>query len=145
MCLSAPIVTLLIATAGTVGEKAETAISLCNVLFVGNLCASFVVLGFFGTRSIGDSLRALPGRVRLEMLVFISLAALLSSMIFTALASSAPPAQAEVEHFLGIFEASFHVIALLNLDGRDEVIGQPAPQQILIHDGLIVGDAFLGQ
>ena len=83
--LSAPIVALLVATAGTLGEKAETAISLCNVLFVGNLCASFVVLGFFGPRGIKDSLRSLPRRARWEMLVFASLAALLSSMIFTAL------------------------------------------------------------
>ena len=83
--LAAPVVALLIATAGTLGERAETAISLCNVLFVGNLCASFVVLGSFGPRRIGKDLRALGPRLRLEVLGFASLAALLSSLIFAAL------------------------------------------------------------
>lgn len=83
--LATPVVALLITTAGTLGGEVEHAISFCNVLFVGNLCASFVVLSMFGPRQIGNGLRSLSLRVWLELLGFAALAALLSTLIFMAL------------------------------------------------------------
>ena len=83
--LSAPLVALLVATAAGLGAGAEDAISFCNVLFVGNLCASAVVGSTYGPKTIWRQVRALPPRVLFEILVFASLAALLSSLIFMGL------------------------------------------------------------
>ena len=83
--LATPIVALLIATSGSLAGEIKDAISFCNVLFVGNLCASFVVLSAFGPRRIGTGLRQLSSRLRVELLGFAALAALLSSLIFIAL------------------------------------------------------------
>ncbi len=83
--LSAPVVALLVSTAAGLGAEAEDAISFCNVLFVGNLCAAVVVSGVFGPREVLASLRRLGGRQWLEVLAFAALSALLSSLIFMGL------------------------------------------------------------
>ncbi len=83
--LATPLIALLIATAGGLGARAETAISFCNVLFIGNLCASGLVAASFGPRRILRDLAALPAARWLELLLFASLAALLSTLIFVAL------------------------------------------------------------
>ena len=83
--LATPVVALLITTAAALGGEVKDAISFCNVLFVGNLCASLVVLVSFGPRTIGQGLQHLRFRIILEVLGFASLAALLSALIFNAL------------------------------------------------------------
>ena len=83
--LAAPLIALLISTAAQIGNEVESAISVCNVLFVGNLCASGVVLVMFGPSNILAGLRGLSGRTMVEIVIFGSLAALLSSLIFYAL------------------------------------------------------------
>ena len=83
--LATPVVALLVATAAQLGEEVEDAISVCNVLFVGNLCASLVVLITFGPRRINQQLQRLAPRVRFELYGFAALSAMLSSLIFTAL------------------------------------------------------------
>lgn len=83
--LALPVVALLISMSGSLSNEIEDAISFCNVLFVGNLCASAVVLASFGPRRIGRDLKALTVGMRWEMLAFASLSALLSGLIFTAL------------------------------------------------------------
>ncbi len=154
--LSAPIVALLIATAGDLGENAETAISLCNVLFVGNLCASFVVLGFFGPRSIKNSLQKLPVRARWEMLIFASLAAMLSSMIFTALETTTVTNAVLLSRIGPVLYAAASAVLFSQALGRSEwagfgliVLGVVATVfsgsgfQIATGDLLILGSAFL--
>jgi drug/metabolite transporter (DMT)-like permease len=86
--MSASIVVLLITIAGTLGEHVASAISFCNVLFVGNLCASLVVLSFFGPKKILRELYVLDGPSKWKILVFGSLSALLSSLVFTALSTT---------------------------------------------------------
>lgn len=83
--LATPIVVLLITTAATLGEEVKDAISFCNVLFIGNLCASVVVLAYFGSKTISQGLKRLRLPVFFEVLGFASLAALLSTLIFNAL------------------------------------------------------------
>ncbi len=80
-----PVVALLIATSESLGGELEDAISFCNLLFVGNLCASLVVLSSFGPRRIEAGLRGLSTRLRYELLIFAALSALLASLIYTAL------------------------------------------------------------
>ncbi len=85
--LATPIVALLVTTAAGLGAGGEAgdAISFCNVLFVGNLCAALVVAFSFGPRRIATDLARTDKRDRLEILAFAALAALLSAWIFTAL------------------------------------------------------------
>lgn len=83
--LATPVVALLVTTAAALGGQIEDAVSFCNVLFVGNLCASAVVLASFGPRRLYRDLRAMGTRLWWEALAFGALAALLSSLIFTAL------------------------------------------------------------
>jgi drug/metabolite transporter (DMT)-like permease len=83
--LATPIVALLVSTAMTLGGEIEDAISFCNVLFVGNLCAALVVLTSFGPRNLLRDLRGMGRRLWVEALLFGALAALLSALIFTAL------------------------------------------------------------
>ncbi|MDX2347419.1 MAG: DMT family transporter [Nitrospirota bacterium] len=83
--LAIPVVALLITTAATLGGEVKDAISFCNVLFVGNLCASLVVLVFFGPKAITHDLKRLRFPLFLEVLGLASLAVLLSTLIFNAL------------------------------------------------------------
>ncbi len=83
--LATPIVALLVSTATALGGDYMDAVSYCNVLFVGNLCAAAVVLTSFGPRKIYLDLRGLSPHLWLEVIAFASLAALLSSLIFAAL------------------------------------------------------------
>lgn len=86
--LAAPIVALLVATSEGLSGQINDAISFCNLLFVGNLCASFVVLAAFGPRRIRNELSSLGSRLYLELIVFAALSALLSSLIFAAIEST---------------------------------------------------------
>ena len=63
----------------------ETPISFCNVLFVGNLCASLTVVSWFGFGEIINDLRALDRKLLFGLFINGCLAALLSSLIFSAL------------------------------------------------------------
>ncbi len=83
--LATPLIALLLSTAAGLGARAETAISFCNVLFVGNLCAAGVVTVSFGPRVVLAELRGLALRRGFEVGVFAALSALLSGLIFTAL------------------------------------------------------------
>jgi drug/metabolite transporter (DMT)-like permease len=83
--LAIPVVALLITTAATLGGEVKDAISFCNVLFVGNLCASLVVLASFGRKIITHDLKRLRFPLFLEVLGLASLAVLLSTLIFNAL------------------------------------------------------------
>jgi len=86
--MAGSIVVLLITIANTLGEHVASAISFCNVLFVGNLCASLVVLIFFGPKKVLRELYVLDGPSKWKILVFASLSALLSSLVFTALSTT---------------------------------------------------------
>ena len=65
-----PVVAALIATSESLGGEVEDAISFCNLLFVGNLCASLVALTAFGPKKIGTSLRTFSKKLYLHLLVF---------------------------------------------------------------------------
>lgn len=86
--LAAPVVALLIVTGDKLGGEIAHAVSFCNILFVGNLCASFVVLIAFGPQKVMRQLGTLRFRLAIEILGFAALAALLSALIFSALEST---------------------------------------------------------
>ena len=66
--LSAPIVKWLVVHGGTLGVSKPGAISFCNIFFVGNLCAGFVVLLSSGWRGIRDDLRASKAFTRILLI-----------------------------------------------------------------------------
>ena len=83
--LAAPVLGLLIATRDSMDDSTIEPITFCNVLFVGNLCAAFVVLTAFGPRRIRNELKPLGVRLRLELVIFAALATALSALIFHGL------------------------------------------------------------
>jgi drug/metabolite transporter (DMT)-like permease len=83
--LAAPVVALLVVTAESISTEVQDAVSYCNVLFVGNLCAGLLVMAMFGPRKISTSLQQLTPATWVKILGFAALAALLSALIFTAL------------------------------------------------------------
>ena len=53
--LSTPVLRWLIMNGGALGLKSPGAISFCNVLFVGNLCAGLSVAAIFGIKGIYEA------------------------------------------------------------------------------------------
>jgi drug/metabolite transporter (DMT)-like permease len=79
------VIAFLVANGAALSGGMPSAISFCNVLFVGNLCAALVILAWFGPRRIGDDLRVLPPRLVVGLVLNGGLASLLSALIFTGL------------------------------------------------------------
>lgn len=82
--LGSPAVKFLVERGGKYGLSHPNAISFCNVLFVGNLCAGLLLLVRFGPRTIAADIRSVRGN---SLLLTISLffAALYPALLFTAL------------------------------------------------------------
>ena len=81
-----PVVIAFLVMHGTaLSQGANTPISFCNVLFVGNLCAALVVLAWFGPAPIWNDIKGLPKRVRWGLVLNGGLAALNSALIYTGL------------------------------------------------------------
>ena len=83
--LKPSLIAFLIANAAVLSGGRATPISLCNVLFVGNLCAALTVLARFGAAPIAADLRAMPRRTLLGLALNGCLATLLSTLIFIGL------------------------------------------------------------
>ncbi|MEL7085975.1 MAG: DMT family transporter [Cyanobacteria bacterium P01_A01_bin.3] len=82
--LGTPLVAYLMVQAATI-SSVMVPVTFCNVLFVGNLCASLVVLSRFGVTPIAADLRKVSGKLLFGLIVNGCLAALLSALIFSAL------------------------------------------------------------
>jgi drug/metabolite transporter (DMT)-like permease len=76
---------LLVMMGGRFGLKHPDAISFCNVLFVGNLCAAIVTLIVFGSRSVFLEMLRLPRRAVASLLLASTVATIYPAMIFIAL------------------------------------------------------------
>jgi len=79
------LIAFLVMHGAALSQGAETPISFCNVLFVGNLCAALVVLIWFKPAPIWSDLKRLPKRVRWGLVLDGGLAALNSALIYTGL------------------------------------------------------------
>ncbi len=88
MALSAPVVAFLVIEGPSLAGTTVDPISFCNILFIGNLCAAFVVAVQFGFRAILRDLIALSNRVRILLVLMGMSAAALSAMIFLALTTT---------------------------------------------------------
>lgn len=79
------LIAFLVANAQALSGGMETPISLCNVLFVGNMCAALTVLVWFGAKPIVQDFQQMPRRIVIGLLINGCLAALLSGLIFVGL------------------------------------------------------------
>ncbi|MEO1210806.1 MAG: DMT family transporter [Cyanobacteria bacterium J06638_20] len=79
------LIAFLVTNATRLSGGMESPISFCNVLFVGNLCAAFAVMVWFGLPAIVREIRTHPPKLILGLFLNGCLAALLSSLIFTGL------------------------------------------------------------
>ena len=79
------LIAFLVVNATRLSGGLQVPISFCNVLFVGNLCASLAVLSWFGAAEIFNDLRSLNWRLLLGLFIDGCFAALLSTLIFRAL------------------------------------------------------------
>jgi len=83
--LGPSLIAFLVLQAEALSQGAETPISFCNVLFVGNLCAALTVGAWFGFGAIANDLRQLNRKLLLGLIINGALSALLSGLIFSAL------------------------------------------------------------
>ena len=83
--LSSPLLKLLIRDGGKFGLKYPNAISFCNILFVGNMCASLLILAFFGAKGIIKDLWETEFRIKMRLLFGGVLAVIYPALIFSAL------------------------------------------------------------
>lgn len=79
------VIAFLVSQGTRLSGGAETPISFCNVLFVGNLCAAIAVGLWFNFQTIIDDFKVLEAKVVLGLFINGCLAALLSSLIFMGL------------------------------------------------------------
>lgn len=83
--LASPLIKLLVQEGGYNGLQYPRSISFCNVLFVGNLCASLLVLGVFKPKRIWEGVRKTTRKTQLLLCSSSLIAVIYPSLIFTAL------------------------------------------------------------
>ncbi len=83
--LSSSLIRWLVLHGGELSGAATTAISFCNVLFVGNLCAGLLVVVWFRPRRLWRELAQTTRRVRGALAANTILSVAVPSLLFTAL------------------------------------------------------------
>jgi drug/metabolite transporter (DMT)-like permease len=117
--IASPVVKLL----GERGGELGMAISFCNLLFVGNLCAGAVVLVSFGAKGILKEIRKFSRKQGLLMLGGVAIAGVYPALIFTALESTSVTNVVLLSRFEGILFGVMAWWILKNALSRNEVIG----------------------
>jgi len=117
--LASPVVKLLSERGGELGN----AISFCNLLFIGNLCAGIIVLFSFGTRGILKEIRGFTLKQHLMLLVCIVIAALYPGLIYTALESTTVTNVVMLSRFESILYGLLAWMIYKNVLNRNEIIG----------------------
>jgi drug/metabolite transporter (DMT)-like permease len=117
--LASPVVKLLSQRGGELGG----AITFCNLLFIGNLCAGVIVLVSFGARGILKEIRGFSARQRLVLAVSVVIAALYPGLIYTALESTTVTNVVMLSRFESILYGVLAWIVFKNALRRNEIIG----------------------
>lgn len=117
--LASPVVKLLSERGGELGG----AISFCNLLFIGNLCAGVIVLISFGARGILKELRSFTVKQHLMLGVCVVVAALYPGLIYTALESTTVTNVVMLSRFESILYGILAWIVFKNALNRNEMIG----------------------
>ncbi|MFK8057973.1 MAG: DMT family transporter [Saprospiraceae bacterium] len=117
--LASPVVKLLGNSGGDLGD----AISFCNLLFIGNLCAGIVVLSTFGAKGIGKELRSFSRKQYALLAVGVAIAGLYPALIYTALESTSVTNVVMLSRFESILYAFLAWWIFKSALSKNEIIG----------------------
>lgn len=117
--LASPVIKLLGQSSGELGN----AISFCNLLFIGNLCAGIVVLISFGAKGIIKELRSFTFKQHSLLFVGVLIAGLYPALIYTALERTSVTNVVMLSRFESILYAFLAWWVFKTALGRNEIIG----------------------
>jgi drug/metabolite transporter (DMT)-like permease len=112
-------VKLLVEQGGSYGLKNPGAISFCNVLFIGNMCAGLITLVFYGAKSIYTELIKLKPKVKFYLLISATLSAIYPSLLFIALEYTSVINLVLISRFNGIV---YVILAFLFIGNRIKLL-----------------------
>lgn len=121
--LAPPILKLLTTMGGRLGFRMPGAISLCNVLFVGNFCAGMVSLAYGGPRRIRKELAGLGARTWSLLLAAAAVSAIYPALLFTGLERTSVINVVLLSRFNGIVFVVLAAIFLGTMVRRREAAG----------------------
>ena len=124
LSLASPVLKFLVTEGQQVGLRDTMAISFCNVLFVGNLCAGLVTLLFFGPADILRRIAAVrrPGDI-LTLLAATAVAVAYPALIFTALETTSVTNITLLSRFEAVAFAVVAAIVFRTLPSRQQIVG----------------------
>lgn len=105
LALGSPMVKLMVQLGGKLGVKHPHALSFCNVLLVGNLCAALIQLLSFGVKGLWKEFWASTQKAKLFLLLNACLAIFFPSFIYTALETTTVTRVVLISRFGTIFLA----------------------------------------
>ncbi|MFT5619160.1 MAG: drug/metabolite transporter (DMT)-like permease [Arenicella sp.] len=117
--IASPVIKLLGESDGELGN----AISFCNLLFIGNLCAGIVVLASFGTKGIIKEFRSFSLKQHLLLFVGVLIAGLYPALIYTALESTSVTNIVMLSRFESILYSLLAWWIFRTVLSRNEIIG----------------------
>ena len=103
--LASPLLKLMITEGGRFGLMHIEAISFCNVLFIGNLCAGLITLIAFPKRAMIHEFQQLNRKTSLLLAISCVLAVIYPSMVFFALEQTTVTRIVLISRFEGIMYA----------------------------------------
>ncbi len=118
-----PPVLKLLTERGAQLELANTPVSFCNVLFVGNLCAGLVTLMFAKPKRVSSELIALPRRMKGLMLLAAVLSTIYPALLFTALEATTVTNVVLLSRFNGIVYVLLGLLFFRDIVRLPEVLG----------------------
>jgi drug/metabolite transporter (DMT)-like permease len=117
--IASPVIKLLGQSSGELGN----AISFCNLLFIGNLCAGIVVLVSFGAKGIFKELKSFSLKQYSLLFVGILIAGLYPALIYTALENTSVTNVVMLSRFESILYAFLAWRVFKTALKKNEIIG----------------------
>jgi drug/metabolite transporter (DMT)-like permease len=121
--LAPNLVKLMVTEGGRFGLMYPNAVSFCNVLFIGNLCAGLVTGIVFGFPKIFKELWQQPLKVKGYLLIASVLLAIYPSLIFIGLEYTSVINIVIITRFTGILYVIFSFIVYKSVVHKEEAIG----------------------
>lgn len=121
--LGPAVLKLLTEMGARLGLDRPDAVSFCNVLFVGNLCAAVVTMVFAGPRSIFRELGATPRRTQISLVLAALVSTIYPALLFTALENTSVINIVLLSRFNGIVYVALGFLLLKEAIRPSEVLG----------------------
>ena len=121
--LAPPVLKLLTSMGHRLGLEMPSAISFCNVLFVGNFCAGLVTLFYGGPRKIWNELRSLKASTKGYLVIGALVSVIYPALLFTGLERTTVINVVLLSRFNGILFVALAWVFLKTVVRRSEVVG----------------------